>query len=157
MDNNKLILCKSINDKITQLNKNEIEEIFKIIYESNSKYTHNSNGIFVNLAWVDLQILDKIKKYIDFCINSHFENKNHESYKNKLSSTISNTSLIQTEEEIKKNEENVNEEDSQKNLTIKRINSNIKFYLAKKRLDFNKENKAKYLLDNVLSHDSIII
>jgi translation elongation factor EF-G len=140
----KLNLCKYINDEIKQLNKNEIEEIFKLIHDNNVTYTKNSNGIFVNLSWIDIDILYKIEKYIIFCINSHIENKKHEILKNELSSNITTNNTINNN--IDENYEN-NKNIDDNIITIKKVNSNMRFYLAKKKLLFKPSN---IILDDVL-------
>jgi hypothetical protein len=140
----KINLCKYINDEIKQLNKNEIEEVFKLVHDNNVTYTKNSNGIFINLSWIDIDILYKIEKYIIFCKNSHIENKKHEILKNELSSNISiNNITSNTNTENEKIEKNIDDYA----ITIKKINSNMKFYLAKKKLLFKPSNS---ILDDVL-------
>ena len=69
--NNKIDLCKKIKIDIVNLNQNEIEEIFKIIYKNNSTYTKNNNGIFINLNWLNEDTIINIDNYINFCIKSH--------------------------------------------------------------------------------------
>ena len=150
---NNYLEIKKINEEIVKLNKNELKEVFKLIYDNNSLFTRNSNGIFINLSKLNSDILYKIKNYIDFCINSHIENKNHEILKNNLYLNI-NKKTEEDNTDICIPVEVKAEED--KTVIIKKINSNMKFYLAKKKLDF-KGKTQKYVLNDVLTKDNIII
>ena len=57
IDNTTLNLCKNIKNNVSLLSQNELNEIFKILHKNDSKYTKNNNGIFVNLNWLDNDIL----------------------------------------------------------------------------------------------------
>jgi hypothetical protein len=81
-DDIRLDLCKNIQNNISNLSQNELYEIFKILHNNNSNYTKNNNGIFINLNWLDYNILEQINNYIIFCIKSHKEIKKHEIMKN---------------------------------------------------------------------------
>jgi hypothetical protein len=48
----------------------EKEELFKIIHKAHTNYTRNNNGVFVNLAWLPLNILEDLEIYVQFCTNS---------------------------------------------------------------------------------------
>jgi len=85
---NKIELCKNIKDNIGKLSNNEILEIFKIVNDNNTKYTRNNNGIFINLKWMDEDILNKINDYIAFSIKSQNEMIKYEEIKNSLTDTI---------------------------------------------------------------------
>ncbi len=67
----RLELCKNIQTSINNLSQNELNEIFKILYNNNSTYTKNNNGIFVNLNWLSDDILLQLHNYTIFCIKSH--------------------------------------------------------------------------------------
>lgn len=82
IDNTSLNLCKNIKNNISLLSQNELNEIFKILHKNDSKYTKNNNGVFVNLNWLDNNILIEIDNYINFCIKSNKEIKKHEIMKN---------------------------------------------------------------------------
>ena len=173
---NKLEIAKNINEKICNLNKNELKEVFILINNTKTLFTRNSNGIFINLIKLNDNILYKIKDYIDFCTNSHSENHKHEILKNTISKNISNkTDLLEedidididininikkTEEKTEEKNEETTEETSdviiEDPVSIKKINSNMKFYLAKKKLDFKGKNN-KYILDDILTKDDYII
>ena len=81
---NKIDLCKKIQSNIANLSSNEIDELFKILYKNNSNYTKNNNGIFVNLNWIDEEILIEINNYINFCLKSQTEINKYEIMKNLL-------------------------------------------------------------------------
>jgi len=87
-ENNKIDLCKKIQNDIALLSQNELNEIFKILYNNDSKYTQNNNGIFVNLNWLEYDIIIQINNYIDFCIKSHKEIKKHEIMKNMFNENL---------------------------------------------------------------------
>ena len=54
-------------DKIALLSKDEHLEIFKIIKKNTSKFSENTNGIFINLSVLDDLILNDINKFLIFC------------------------------------------------------------------------------------------
>jgi hypothetical protein len=60
---------KHLIDQIAGLGVTEHAEIFKIIGDS-VKYTQNSNGIFLNLKDLPADILENIKKFVDFCLEN---------------------------------------------------------------------------------------
>ncbi len=62
MDKNEL--CKKIKNDINNLNQNEIEEIFKIIYKNNNIYTKTNAGVNINLSLLDIDILNQINNFI---------------------------------------------------------------------------------------------
>ena len=157
---NNIELCKHIQLNINKLSNMEIDEIFKILHKNNSVYTQNNNGIFVNLNWIDDNILIEINNYIIFCLKSQNEIKNYEKTLNKFNDTINNykekiedkkdnISLLSNDEELINTEmlENTNK-------TI-RISSSMKFYLFKKR--FLKKNliPPPYLY-NSLTHEEYL-
>lgn len=147
---NKYIISKYISEKIKELNNNEIQEIFKLFHHNNVSYTKNNNGIFVNLSWTDMDILEKINNYIIFCINSHKETKKHEILKDELCNSIKKD--IDNNDDISVNNETETVID-EAHVKIKKINSNMKFYLTKKKLDFKKDIHKKFLMDDTLTYD----
>lgn len=82
IEESRLFLCNNIQSNILNLSQNELYEIFKILYKNNSTYTKNNNGVFVNLNWLDYDILKQIYDYIIFCIKSHKEITKYEIMKN---------------------------------------------------------------------------
>jgi len=139
MEINNNDLCKKIKNNIIQLNKNELEEVFKIVYKTNNNYSKNNNGVFINLSWIDQETIIKINNYIDFCIKSHNEINKYENICNNFSDVIN----ANKEKEI----DNKNEENEIKNK--QKISSFMKFYLLKKKFakqSLNNNNKnEKYL------------
>jgi hypothetical protein len=63
-------LKKYIIDMVKTFTKFEHIEIFQIIKKNNIKYTENSNGIFVNLNYLPINILKKIEHFINFCLKN---------------------------------------------------------------------------------------
>ena len=55
---------KSLRDKIELLTIFNQTEIFRIIYTSNVTFSENKNGIFINLTYVDANVIEKISEYI---------------------------------------------------------------------------------------------
>jgi len=140
-------LCVKIKNDINQLNQNELEEIFKIIYKNNNNYTKNNNGVFINLSWLDEKTIITINNYIDFCIKSHNEISKYEIICNNFSDVINNKDKaeetgLEVIETINKNKQ--------------KISSYMKFYLLKKK--FMKQttlNNNK--IDKNLTHEEYMI
>ena len=133
IDNTSLNLCKNIKNNVSLLSQNELNEIFKILHKNDSKYTKNNNGVFVNLNWLDNNILIEIDNYINFCIKSNKEIKKHEIMKNIYNENMNkkknyNPITENTEEKtLEKNEYVIDVEKTNK------ISSSMKFYLFKKK------------------------
>ena len=149
---NKLNICKHIQSSISLLSQNELNEIFKILYNNDSKYTLNNNGIFVNLNWLENDIIVQISNYIDFCIKSHKEIKKHEIMKNKYNENL-NKKKIELDDII-------NDADSdtimpENNIKTAKISSSMKFYLFKKK--FQKKNITNINYNNVLTRENYLI
>jgi hypothetical protein len=151
---NKIELCKNIKDNIGKLSNNEILEIFKIINSNNTKYTRNNNGIFINLKWIDEDILNKINDYISFSIKSQNEMIKYEQIKNSLTDTIN----------FKDKNSDVNTKDAINNITTSnlsqltrsKISSSMKFYLLKKK--FMKPILLQNtIVDNDLTYEEYLI
>ena len=122
---NKNELCIKIKNNISQLSPNELEEVFKIIYKSNNNYSKNNNGVFINLTWIDEEILIKIDNYIDFCIKSHNEINKYENICNNFSDAMNSMNKDKPETE---NTSNINEIKNKQ-----KVSSYMKFYLLKKK------------------------
>jgi|TARA_Y100000389_G_C17469870_1_gene529366 hypothetical protein len=161
----KLDICKNIQNNISNLSQNELYEIFKILHNNNSNYTKNNNGIFINLNWLDNNILDQINNYIIFCIKSHKEIKKHEIIKNIYNDNLNknkNKNEINNNLFIENNEDNnidndlfINNNDDNINKNIK-ISSSMKFYLFKKK--FMKKNIiSNNNIYNILIHEKYLL
>jgi hypothetical protein len=85
---NKIDLCKTIQLNVSKLTDSENLELFKIILDTNANYTKNNNGIFLNLNWIDEDLLVKINNYITFCIKSQNEISKYELMKTLLNDSI---------------------------------------------------------------------
>lgn len=157
---NKIDICKKIQSNICNLCPNEIDEIFKILHKNNSTYTQNNNGIFVNLNWIDEDILIQINNYINFCLKSQTEINKYEIMRNLLNNSINNKEKI---DDIIDNTCNLNITDpknkSNNNTTTlkQKISSSMKFYLLKKK--FFKQNCISniYTVDNILTQEDFVI
>lgn len=154
---NKIELCKKIQSNIYNLCPNEIDELFKILHKNNSTYTQNNNGIFVNLNWVDEDILIQINNYINFCLKSQTEINKYEIMRNLLNNSINNKEKT---EDINENI-NTSANDAKNKLNAlpikQKISSSMKFYLLKKK--FFKQNCVSniYTADNILTQEDFII
>jgi hypothetical protein len=148
---NKIELCKLIQTNVNKLAINELIELFKIIKESDSSYTKNNNGIFLNLNWLDEEILIKINNYISFCIKSQNEINKYEIMKNLLN----DTSLSIKDKDIEINNTNVDIVENN-NISRQKFSSSMKFYLLKKK--FMKQNTITInILENELKYEDYVI
>jgi len=150
MDNERTEICKYIQTNISKLCQTEIDEVFKILHTNKSSYTQNNNGVFVNLNWIDDDVMNKIHKYILFCLRSQTEINKHEMMKNMITDTIINKERM----DEKTNENTSNESVAiTSSVKISRVSSSMKFYLLKKR--FQKKNISMHTnnINNVLIHE----
>ena len=150
-ENNKINLCKKIQNDISLLSQNELNEIFKILFNNDSKYTQNNNGIFVNLNWLEYDIIVQINNYIDFCIKSHKEIKKHEIMKNMYNENL-NKKKLEVDDIISDNDKEVVPEN---NVKVPKISSSMKFYLFKKK--FLKKNPITVNYTNVLLPENFLL
>jgi hypothetical protein len=142
-------ICKNIKTKISNLSQNEIEEIFKIIYKNNNNYSKNNNGVFINLSWLDMDTINKIDNYINFCIKSHNEINKYEVICNML-----NDSINSKEKNDENATENINVDINKIIINKQKISSSMKFYLLKKK--FQKQQLTANI-ESYLTHDEYII
>lgn len=54
--------------QIATLSATEHSEIHKILVDNGVHLTHNTNGAFVNLNAISPDIIDRIAKFVDFCL-----------------------------------------------------------------------------------------
>tara|TARA_B110000003_G_C16654030_1_gene535590 strand:+ start:9928 stop:10416 length:489 start_codon:yes stop_codon:yes gene_type:complete len=151
-ENNKINLCKKIQNNIALLSQNELNEIFKILFNNDSKYTQNNNGIFVNLNWLEYDIILQINNYIDFCIKSHKEIKKHEIMKNMYNENL-NKKKMEVDDIIGNHDSK--EVVPENNVKVQKISSSMKFYLFKKK--FQKKIQPTFNYTNVLSHENFLL
>lgn len=130
-ENNKIDLCKYIQANVDKLSEIEINQIFKILYESKSTYSQNNHGIFCNLSWLNEEILDKVYTYIQFCLESHNEIHRYEMIKSLMTDNMSTREKPDDKTLIAQ----TNSSNLQSNCLTKssKLSSSLKFYLLKKR------------------------
>ena len=150
---NKIELCKNIKDNIGKLSNNEILEIFKIVNDNNTKYTRNNNGIFINLKWMDEDILNIINDYIAFSIKSQNEMIKYEEIKNSLTDTINFKDKNSND-----NTSNINDTSNINNLQISKskVSSSMKFYLLKKKF-MKPILQQSIIIENDLTYEEYLI
>ena len=96
---NKIDLCKAIQMNVSKLTESENLELFKIILDTKANYTRNNNGIFLNLNWIEEELLVKINNYILFCMKSQNEISKYELMKTLLNDSI-NTRELATDDDV---------------------------------------------------------
>jgi hypothetical protein len=149
---NKIELCKSIQNNVIKLTSNEILELFKIIIENKTNYTQNNNGVFLNLNWLEEDILLKLNNYISFCISSQNEITKYELMKDQLNDSISTKDKYNDNINAKPDLVNCNNT----NISRQKFSSSMKFYLLKKK--YMKQNIIPInVLENVLKYEDYII
>jgi hypothetical protein len=160
---NKIDLCKTIQANVSKLTDSENLELFKIILDTNANYTKNNNGIFLNLNWIEEELLHKINSYILFCIKSQNEISKYE-----LMKTLLNDS-INTKENNGDEEQSISMDNNAANTEVQvgtsgtvintanqkqKFSSSMKFYLLKKK--FQKQQLTANI-ESYLTHDEYII
>jgi len=149
---NKIELCKSIQNNVIKLTSNEILELFKIIIDNKTNYTQNNNGVFLNLNWLEEDILLKLNNYILFCISSQNEITKYELMKDQLNDSISTKDKCYDNINAKPELINCNNT----NISRQKFSSSMKFYLLKKK--YMKQNIIQInVLENVLKYEDYII
>jgi hypothetical protein len=164
---NKIDLCKTIQANVSKLTDSENLELFKIILDTNANYTKNNNGIFLNLNWIDEELLHKINSYILFCIKSQNEISKYE-----LMKTLLNDS-INTKENNGEEEQSIGMDNNAANTDIQvgtgtsgtvvntinqkqKFSSSMKFYLLKKKF-MKQSNICNACLENDLTYEDYLI
>ena len=61
---------KKLLEDLKRLVKSEQEDIFRILKETHSEYSENSNGVFFDVSKISRESFEKIKKYMEFCIQN---------------------------------------------------------------------------------------
>ena len=54
-------------DDIRALSKSELEELYRILKNSRSEFSENSNGVFFDLCKLPPEVFDEMKKFMEFC------------------------------------------------------------------------------------------
>lgn len=149
---NKIELCKQIQVNISRLSNNEIVEIFKIISATDTTYTKNNNGIFLNLNWVDEDTLYKIDNYINFCIKSQNEICKYEMMKSLLNDSIKTKEKDVDDAPVAADIAETTTQSSNR----QKFSSSMKFYLLKKKyLKQNSQNNNT--IENELTYEEYIL
>jgi hypothetical protein len=60
-------------EKLTNLVKSEYEEIYRILKRANEPHSENTNGIFFNINEISADTFDKMKTFMDFCMENRSE------------------------------------------------------------------------------------
>jgi hypothetical protein len=153
MEHEKLELCKFIESNIYKLGQTEIDEIFKILHTNNSTYTKNNNGVFVNLNWLETDIIQQLHDYVTFCIKSQTEIHKYELMKNILNDSMTNKE--KNDDEISLLCNNTSNIIASLGKQTK-ISSSMKFYLLKKKFLKKNANTVNHM-NNVLNYEEYII
>lgn len=150
----KIELCKYIQSNVDKLSEIEINQVFKILYDSKSCYSQNNHGIFCNLSWLEESILQQIYDYIQFCLKSHNEISHYELMKSLMTDSMiprdsksDDKSIIQT---------NTSNMQSTCALKTNRISSSMRFYLLKKRF-LKRTSAVNVNISNGLIHEEYVI
>jgi len=54
-------------DKIALMSEQEHDHIFSLIQNDTKKYTHNRNGVFVNMSVLSRETIEKMYQFVMFC------------------------------------------------------------------------------------------
>jgi hypothetical protein len=165
---NKIDLCKTIQANVSKLTDNENLELFKIILDTNANYTKNNNGVFLNLNWIDEELLNKMNNYIVFCIKSQNEISKYELMKTLLNDSINTKENNEDTVGTSNNKDNIVNVNTDNNIaSLNGISSNIsnqkqkfsssmKFYLLKKKF-MKQNNNYNICLENDLTYEDYLI
>jgi hypothetical protein len=151
---NKIDLCKAIQANVSKLTESENLELFKIILDTKANYTKNNNGIFLNLNWIEEELLSKINNYILFCIKSQNEISKYELMKTLLNDSINTKDNEDTSSVVA--DTATMDTVAVSVVTKQKFSSSMKFYLLKKK--FMKQNTTcNTCLDNELTYEDYLI
>jgi hypothetical protein len=154
---NKIDLCKAIQANVSKLTESENLELFKIILDTKANYTKNNNGIFLNLNWIEEDLLTKINNYILFCIKSQNEISKYELMKTLLNDSINTKDSATDEDTSSAIAEPVNADTVPVSVAPKqKFSSSMKFYLLKKKFMKQNTNSNTYS-DNDLTYEDYLI
>ena len=122
-----------IKTEIEKCSTIEYQEIYNIIKKSDSNYSKNINGVFIDLQKLDKGVIEQIYNYITFCSKLNKNITEYESIKNEI---IQNNFQVSQIDEIIENDEIVEEEIEEPVATVikNKVSSTMKFYILKKKL-----------------------
>lgn len=69
---------KSILYQISKLSEIEHHGIFRILTQNDLPYTHNKNGMFINMSCIPHHVIFEIEKFVEFCVLNNAELDAHE-------------------------------------------------------------------------------
>lgn len=88
---------KILEKEIPKLSQNEYSEIFNIIRNnSNSKYSENARGVYINLKYLDENTINKMIEFIDYTKKNKSQNNKEIKQDNKLVNKDINSKLSHT-------------------------------------------------------------
>jgi hypothetical protein len=61
---------KNLQKQIGELTDHEQTEIYRLFVKYDCKYTKNNNGIFINMNTLSSEVIDEIKKLIEYSNNN---------------------------------------------------------------------------------------
>ena len=156
MEDNDRKKYEYISNNIEGLSELELQEIFKILYNNKISYAKNANGIFINLPKIDMNVLNMIYKYIQFCKESNNELNSHENMKKELITDVNIKTESVDQSIVKTNDDKHNIGTYNMNVsTVKnRVSSTMKYYILKKKITKNVSN-IDLSLDDELHVESI--
>ncbi len=133
--------CKRIEMRIRNLSSTQMEELFKIFQRRKCPYTINNNGVFLNLSWLEPDILLEIENFITFCLESkktldQYEAIYHDLNKN-FHEHISTEDISEEEVPTFELEEAKSVPVTETKKIMPRISSSMKYYLLKKKFSKN--------------------
>lgn len=86
-------LRKQFLEGLKILNKSEKEEIFRILKNTKSSYTENSNGIFFDVSKLSDEAFDQMLKFLDFCKKNREEFQNREEEEKRAQEILSGLNI----------------------------------------------------------------
>lgn len=69
---------KKILFQISKLSEIEHYGIYRILIQNDINYTHNNNGLFVNMTNVPAKVIKEIENFVNFCVLNNVELDAHE-------------------------------------------------------------------------------
>jgi len=151
--------CKKLALAVEFLSQTELEEMFRMIHEHKCEYSKNNNGIFVNLAWIPIKLLEELEQYVLFCNKSGNELKKYESLCDILNKQLK---IDKTENEPSNKKKQMKEKEKEKeeiediyDKSTSKVSSSMRFTLLKKKLA--KVNLQNAINENELKTDCYIV
>lgn len=144
--------CKKLVQSISKLETTEIHELFKLLHTNKCEYTRNNYGVFVNLSWLPVEMVEKIETYVAFCNKSQTEVKKYESLCDLLNRNIQEAS--QAAETVAEDAQ-VESTPTDRKAAAGKVSSSMKFYLLKKK--YAKQTPYATHLKNDLKSEAVLL